>query len=215
PQNITDDPDKVRIFISHSKSDGALLAESIHDQVRKEQLDAFFDTYDILPGTTFAKVIESRIRKSIVLVVLTDTFASREWCRLEVLTARRLSVPVVVLHALKDREPRSFPYLGNVPVVAGASGDSSRIAEAAGALLDESLEDLYWRLHRKALQNASGDAQALVIAHAPDLLTLVQCDPLPKTIVYPDPPLGRAESELLEKLAKDVKLHTPMSLFVE
>jgi len=215
PPAGADSPTAMKVFISHSKSDGAELAEKVRDQINQSKLKTFFDAYDILPGTTFSDVIEDSIKNSIVLVVQTDTFASREWCRREVLTARRFGVPVLVMHCVKEREARSFPYLGNVPVIVNASGSDSRVSDAVDALLAHCLESFYWRVHTKDLQALSGDPRALVLPLPPDLLTIAQCKDKPRTVVYPDPPLGHAEIEVLELAAPAVKFVTPMSLFVE
>lgn len=217
PPEIDDEPpEPITVFISHSKQDGEELAVKVRDSIHQSSLKSFFDVHDIPPGWSFAKVIQGKIRKSALLVVQTDSFASREWCRLEVLTARRFEVPVVVLNALREGEPRAFPYGGNVPVVMGEDLDESRITLALGRLLDENLKDLYWRLQREALLGMARklDPQPVLLRRAPDLLALVGLDPKPTLIVHPDPPLGNAETEVLRSLIKDLRLETPTSLYV-
>lgn len=217
PPEIDDEPpEPINVFISHSKLDGEELAIQVRDAIHQSSLKSFFDVHDIPPGWDFAKVIRGKIKKSALLVVQTDSFASREWCRLEVLTARRFEVPVVVLNALREGEPRSFPYCGNVPVVMGGDLDESRITRALARLLDENLKDLYWRLQRESLLGMARklDPAPLLFRRAPDLLALVSLDPKPRLIVHPDPPLGNAEAEVLRSLIQDLRLETPTSLYV-
>jgi TIR domain-containing protein len=218
PPAIDDEepPEPITVFISHSKLDGEEIAVAVRDAIHQSSLKSFFDVYDIPPGRSFAKVIQGKIRKSALLVIQTDSFASREWCRLEVLTARRFEVPVVALSALREGEARAFPYGGNVPVVMGGALDESRITLALARLLDENLKDLFWRLQRETLVGMARklDPEPVLLRRAPDLLALVGLDPKPKLIIHPDPPLGNAEMDVLRALVKDLRLETPTSLYV-
>ncbi|NVL83801.1 TIR domain-containing protein, partial [Escherichia coli] len=79
------------------------------------ELQTFFDANDIAPGHKFALEIFNSIEHSALVVVRTDAYASREWCRREVIEAKRRARPIVVIDALTKAEERGFPYLGNVP----------------------------------------------------------------------------------------------------
>ena len=69
-------------------------------------------------GLPFADFLQQSVEDiPILLAIQTDTYGSREWCRLEVLEAKKRSVPIVVLTATERGEARSFPYMGNVPVI--------------------------------------------------------------------------------------------------
>ncbi|MEA2604385.1 MAG: hypothetical protein QOF89_5377 [Acidobacteriota bacterium] len=212
PPVVDETPEPVTVFISHSKQDGDTLARQIRDLIHQSSLKSFFDAYDIPPGRSFAKEIRGRIRKSVLLVVQTDSYASREWCRMEVLEARRCEVPVVVLNAVKEGESRAFPYGGNVPVVMAGGLEEARLSLALSRLLDEYLKTLYWRLHLKFFEGLLPGA--MLIARPPDLLALVAANPRPSVVLYPDPPLGDAECELLRKLIPDLRLETPTSLYL-
>ena len=56
------------------------------------------------------------------MIVLTDNYATREWCRTEVILAKEHDRPIVVVNALESHEIRSFPYIGNVPVIRWIKG---------------------------------------------------------------------------------------------
>ncbi len=110
---------KVQVFISHSKLDGLVVARRVQRYLHAEAgLADFFDATDIPDGSKFADVIGDAVGASAVLLVVhTDSYGAREWCRLEVLEAKRRRIPIVVLTAMELGEVRSFPYLGNLPVV--------------------------------------------------------------------------------------------------
>ena len=225
PPATAQSTDPLTVFISYSRRDGSELADRAHklmaDANARLRAHTFLDRRDIGGGDRFQEAIEKAIGCAAVLVIQTDSYSSREWCRFEVLSARRPEVPIVVFNALADRELRAFPYLGNVPVItAWARPDGSgpaydvdqRLDEAITTLLDEYVRSTYWRVHRRAF-----DAMipgALLLPRAPDLLALVHRSPPPSTVIHPDPPLGRAESKVLLDLVPALRLETPMTLLI-
>lgn len=79
---------KLKLFISHSKKDkdhlGESTAISLRDYLRSDtKLDSFFDVNDILDGHQFAQQIQSGIASSLLVIIESDTYSEREWCRIE------------------------------------------------------------------------------------------------------------------------------------
>ena len=84
--------EKIQVFISHSKhdDDGELVSRSIRDWIHAHSpLDSFFDVYDIPAGLSFEEVLLHQIGSGAVLAVHTDSYSSREWCKREVIEAKR------------------------------------------------------------------------------------------------------------------------------
>src|SRR5690606_19662801 len=111
----------VTIFLSHAKADlnhEPQVVETLisHLSARLPE-KTWFDSGNIEAGSCFAKAIEEGVKDAVLLVVLTDSYSSRAWCRREVLLAKFYQRPVIVVDALQRREVRRFPYGGNVPVV--------------------------------------------------------------------------------------------------
>jgi hypothetical protein len=52
-----------------------------------------------------------------MVAIHTDSYSSREWCRREIIEAKRWNVPLVVANGISNLDERGFPYMGNVPVV--------------------------------------------------------------------------------------------------
>ncbi|MGK7245826.1 toll/interleukin-1 receptor domain-containing protein [Buttiauxella agrestis] len=106
---------KVQIFLSHSKhdSDGERIAYLIRDQLHKGNgLSSFFDVHDIPVGLRFNEVLLKQVAQSAVVAIHTDTYSSREWCRREIIEAKRYSVPLVVANCINELDERGFPYMG-------------------------------------------------------------------------------------------------------
>lgn len=198
----------VTIFLSHTKIDleakpkavKALLAHLTADQPQK----TWFDSGDIEVGSRFAEQIEAGVKDAALLVVLTDAYSSRSWCRREVLLAKRFQRPVVVVQALNKGEVRSFPYIGNVPVVRWR-GNAQEVIDL---LLREALR------HAVATESLERRKRPddVVLPSPPELLTLVHRQP-EQVILYPDPPLGAEELDIIKKTG--VSLKTPLERHAE
>ena len=203
--------EKIRVFISHSKHDGESVGLSIRDWIHAHSpLDSFFDVYDIPPGLSFGDVLLHQIGAGAVVAVHTDSYSSREWCRREVIEAKRRLVPMVVVDCVQDIDPRGMAYLGNVPVVRMEPGRRDRIGIIAGCLLDEVFRTWLWlcRVGRH-LKDSPG---VLFTARPPELIVLAALPPCDEesipTIVYPEPMLSADEERLFLEVAPGIRVQT-------
>ncbi len=203
--------EKVQIFLSHSKhnGDGVRIAQEIRDWLHQSSgLSSFFDVHDIPSGTRFSDVLNLAVKRSALVAVHTDSYSSREWCRREIIEAKRWNVPMIVVNSMRDVDERGFPYMGNVPIVRMDPNKTDRIEEVIGHLLDEVFKDFLWRC-RIALTGDAGSEVSFMPRH-PELISLAnlpaRTDVADPMIVYPDPPLGAEEEQLFEKIAPHVRL---------
>jgi hypothetical protein len=150
------------------------------------------------------------VRLSAVIAIHTDSYSSREWCRREIIEAKRWNVPLVIANCIADRDERGFPYLGNVPIVRMDPGPVDRFDTVVGRLLDEVLKDFLWRC-RVELVGVKDNA-VVFVPRPPELISLCCLpgrDEVPEpTIVYPDPPLSAEEERLFEEVAPGVRLRS-------
>lgn len=198
-------------FISHTKLD--LEPGGVFDTLARyldgsTPVGRWTDSGEIPGGSNFDDVITDAIRDRAVLVLLTDNYSSRSWCRREVLLAKQYQRPIVVVDALQQLERRSFPYVGNVPVCRWEPGE--RGAERAINLLIK--EALRHEVTRLWLAQARSDHDLLLVS-PPELINLSQAQP-ERAILYPDPVLPDEERLLVEGMleasGKQVRLETPM-----
>jgi hypothetical protein len=220
PDDLTDELGHylkpVRIFLSHSKhdADGERIAKVIRAHLHGEtDLADFFDVLNIPAGLPFAKVLEHYVRVSAVVAIHTDSYSSREWCRREIIEAKRANVPLVVANCITDVEERGFPYMGNVPVVRLEPNADHRIGRVIARLLDEVFKDFLWRC-RVALARGRAAADVVFLPRPPELISLVGLAPvtgnirLGGRIVYPDPPIGSEEAALFTAVAPGITLRS-------
>jgi hypothetical protein len=205
---------KVQIFLSHSKHDdmGERTAKLIRDRLQAGHgLTSFFDVHDIPAGLRFHKVLLLQVRVSAMVAVHTDTYSSREWCRQEIIEAKRHNVPLVVADCISDLDERGFPYMGNVPVVRLDPEGPNRIDVVIARLLDEVLKDFLWRCRIMISAEFAGSA-VVFIPRPPELITLAtlpsEGDTPAPIIVYPDPPLSKEEERLFSEIAPHVQLRS-------
>ncbi|WP_230081049.1 MULTISPECIES: toll/interleukin-1 receptor domain-containing protein [Pseudomonas syringae group] len=207
---------KVQIFLSHSKHDehGEEIARNVRSRLHTTPgMDSFFDVYDIPAGLHFQKVLFHKVRVSAMVAIHTDSYSSREWCRKEIIEAKRWHVPLVVANSLNDIDERGFPYMGNVPVVRLEPNGVDRIDYVIARLLDEVLKNFLWRCRIK-LEQADGipNPDVIFVPRPPELISLANLPPesdVPSPIiVYPDPPLSSEEERLFAAIAPRVQLRS-------
>jgi hypothetical protein len=201
---------RVDVFLSHSKHDeyGTQIAREFRAFVHDRAYDSFFDVFDIPVGLRFNRVLMEKVKSSAVVAIHTDSFSTREWCRREMLQAKRFQVPLVVSNCIQDLDERGFPYMANVPIVRMDPEKRDRIDVIVARLMDEVLKDFLWRCRRAIFSKTAGD-KVWFLPRPPELIVLNSIsgmDPAPDTLIYPDPPIGAEERELFEQAAPKIRL---------
>lgn len=197
------------VFLCHAKADGVPIASKLRQYLYEEtQLSCFFDMHDIPHGHEVSKSIEDFLSRSVVLVVWTDRLLDSPWCQFEIIQARRLQRPMLVLDALEDKTPRLFPFLGNMPVVRWKTNPGTVV----GAILLELIRTHHLEAVFRHLTRDETTLQPTFRLHPPDPLANHFATPGGKTapgkpatrscelLVYPDPPLKPGELDIISQL---------------
>lgn len=188
---------KQKVFISHAKLDGKSLAINLQHYISvNTKLDSFFDANHIQESVSWSDDIEKGIKDSIILVYYTDLYSSRLWCRKEILFAKKYDRPIVVVNLLKNKEDRSFPYMANVPIIKIDDFDDKDMRQVLKSLLVESVRYFYQHFVLANFLEKNNLEGYIPLASAPELLTLINKRECEK-FIYPDPPLGNEELEIL------------------
>lgn len=209
----------IKLFISHAKQKGLDLAKKLWKHIESfSGLNSFFDAKDISNGFSFSKQIREEIEKtnSMLITIQTDDFSSRQWCRKEVLWAKKNERPIIVVNQYEKGELRTFPYIGNVPHIRYTL--KCEEAENEQTLLDyivleairEALKIQYNLLKIETLNQVFNQKVNRILPYPPELVVLSNLNKLKKEVVlYPDPPLGQEELALLEEFRPNLKFITP------
>ena len=116
---------------------------------------------------------------------------------------------MIVLDCLHSVNERSFPYLGNVPVIRMDPETKAFYAQIAGSLIDEVFLNFLWLCRIAVLSEYPTDT--VFMARPPELLSIVTTTLEPKMqgcVVYPDPPLSREEKDLLSETWDGLRVQT-------
>lgn len=202
--------DKLRIFVSHSKKDkgkiGEVRARELVQYLNEEtKLDSFFDVKDILDGKCFDKQIENGVENALLMVLYTNTYSDREWCRRELIAAKDHEVPTVVVMMLDGVAKRVFPYIGNIPCI--EFGGDWR--EPINLLLRTALDEYH---EKQLLESLCADRRSEVMVNPfpPELYNLRLLQDGITQVLYPEPPLGQEELSILKQAHEAVDFVTPM-----
>lgn len=207
----------IKLFISHSKHDDTKQeAIRFRDYINSQtQLKTFFDANDIALGYDFGQEIKRFVNESALVVFQSDSYSDREWCRIELITAKRNGCPAVIVNAIEKGEKRTFPYMGNYP--------SIRLDNNFEAIISLTLEQVLNNLYtRKLIDNQTDlygiEADHILTSH-PELFNFLQLKKITaknekefRLIIYPDPPLGSEEMQLLNELDETFHFITPIML---
>lgn len=211
-------PPPVKLFISHSKHDESKKdAIAFRDFINsKTQLKTFFDANDIDYGSNFGEQIKKAAQESALVVFQSDSYAEREWCRIEVLEAKKTGCPIVIVNAVQNKEQRAFPYLGNYPSIRFKDKNFLQI-------IDLTLEQVLFNRYTIRFLDAQTDQYKIkanrILTTPPELFNFIQLkrDGLSEDekfglVIYPDPPLGSEEMEILNDLDNNFVFITPLVL---
>lgn len=204
----------LKLFISHAKEDGLDVAKNLSDYIQSQSpVKTFFDANDIAIGYDFTQEIEANIQNSVLLVVHSDKYSSREWCRREILIAKRNNRPIVVVNLYEEGEERSFPYMGNLKTIRFNKSltECSMYEKIILLTLKETLRFKYHEMFISYLTKMFRIEKVEILTQPPELLSLLQLtNHANKLTIYPDPPLSEEELELISKSAKeDRQFFTP------
>ncbi|WP_070138133.1 toll/interleukin-1 receptor domain-containing protein [Crocinitomix algicola] len=212
-------PPPIKLFISHSKHDDSKYeAMKFKDFINSEtQLKTFFDANDISFGSNFGDEIKRAVENSALVAFQSDSYAEREWCRIEVLTAKKHGCPVVIVNAIKNGEKRTFPYMGNYPSIRLKDNFEDIIC----LTLEQVLYNKYTGMLLDEITTLYGLKADSILSTTPELYSFLQLKDRKldvsnnseyKLIVYPDPPLGTEETELLMKMDESYHFVTPTTI---
>lgn len=208
-RTVCDSQEKLQIFISHTKKDedrlGIEKANELKAYLRADtKLNSFYDANDILDGYSFGDQIKDNLKKSLLVILETSTYSDREWCRIEAIVGKENHVPTVVVSLFNGMIPRTFPYLGNTPKIRFDGNWDEVICLLLRTALDKYYEERY-------LDNFS-HANSKVIPMMPEFINIGKVDGV-NQILYPEPPLGNEELEVVKRQFPTITFNTPSQIF--
>ena len=198
------------IFVSHAKADGDESARAIVDFINSTKdglpLETFYDATELVPGEDYRKRFELELHRGTLLAIISDVYDSRPWCVFELTQAKQRCRPIVLVDIGGRKISRTFPYGANLPRVRvnPTSGNTEWIEPLLVEAMSEGLRcDLF-----EQQANTASPSDTLILPRPPELFDILHRDSLPNRIVYPDPPLGDIEANLIRRALSVASPHT-------
>lgn len=135
-ENGSKDLDNLKLFISHAKLDGLAMAKSFIGLLQqlqgidkgKSKFEFFYDHEHITPGTNWRDVIRSEVSLSVLIVLRTEAYENRYWCRKEYIWAEKCGMPIIVVDLRKEQyHDRALLPFDIAPTVRVHDGNLIRI----------------------------------------------------------------------------------------
>ena len=205
------------VFLSHAKADlraaeaancDALvsrLAERMRDT--NYGLEAYLDETHALPGWPWREQFREAIGQGFFLAVDTDAYAARPVCQWELLQAKRDRRPILSINAVRERQPVTFAYGGNLPSTRAPDlDDDAGVDRLLLDLMTEMVRVKLWLHEARAAVECAGLPEPVLLPRPVELADLAfhvlehGADGPLASLVYPDPPLARDLRELIEAL---------------
>ncbi len=208
------------IFLSHAKRDGEHLTRAFLDyrercnRLNEEiaSITFFYDRQSLMGSRNSRADLEACAKNDALVAIATDAYHDRVWCNAEFLWAKEAGNAIVVVDATSAGTLRSFPYLGNVPLVHLPHTEQisdSAIEKILALSLAEALRIRIFRHHAAKLDPQLQQKTVRIGIRPPELVELAQIARSKAkidTLVYPDPPVNDHERSLIEAAMPGLKL---------
>jgi hypothetical protein len=209
------DKRRLKIFISHRKSDGREIAKSIKNYIDSElKLNNFFDETDIMDSEKWDKVLKKEIEKisPLFLYVLSDDYAKSYWTQKELITAKKSLKPMVGIDVLTNQN--------EIPILIANTKIFKLLQEVQ--MIEVNCENKYL-LHTKynlrniinfllkeALAFEIGKKEKVIdLPRKPDFFDI--CNIKEEEIIYPDPPMMNIELKEVLEICNNKEIYTPFT----
>jgi TIR domain len=219
---------KLKIFLSHAKTDGTVPARRIRDYIYSQtQLAAFYDENDIPFGSVFRRVLERDVQSgetAALIVVRSARYASRPWCRRELSLFRRpipetpdptLAVrwrlsPVVVVEAIEGGgRTTGIPELGNASLIRWADTVPDQEEQIVSALLRDAMLAAF---HSAVGRTLPEGPDRIILNWLPDPTTLLHIPRVRDTselkVFYPGRGLSGLELDILFEFFPNIEFRS-------
>ena len=205
---------KSRFFISHAKLDGLSLAQSLsHTISQLPWLGKFYDAEDIQPGDDFKEVLKFGVLESMLLILRTDIYDLRFWCRQEVMWAEAYDRPALLVDARAELLNRAS-VLGFTGIPGVRIPDGNLVRVLMEALREWVRIGILRRRFREVVKpNSPREKKTILLSRPPSLTSLAEAmkqlkerlkdqPAAPARIVHAEPPLEANHSDAAQELIR-------------
>ena len=207
----TGDKSSLKLFLSHTKADdfAIKIVEDLRNYIINTNMSFFFDVWSIQPGYIVKDEIKKHLEDATLLAIETDTYSSRYWCQKEVVWAKQMQRPMLIVNAISKAVDRVFPALSNAPCIRINPNEDElskyKIQEILEATLVESIRVEYSKklLNYYKENNWIEDNNCETCPVPPDIYSFAESKDPPVVVCYPEPAIQYDEWCQLKKFGID------------
>lgn len=194
------DEERIGLFICHTKSTGKKELDVVHKYIATEAAsDCFVDKNSILLGERLDNRILAEIKRRALIAILTDDISTKEWFRKEIKRAKECNMPVLVIDAYKSNDSRLYSYIGNCPVMRlNINQDEVALKSELDNIYEAFMNEILWTTYN--MGKIAQDTDTLVLPRKIELFDIASLKKPYKRVVYPEPPLGETEREIIDQM---------------
>lgn len=216
----TGDKSSLKLFLSHTKADkfAIKLVDDLRNYIINTNMSFFFDVWSIQPGYRVKDEIEKHLEDATLLAIETDTYSSRYWCQKEVVWAKEMQRPMLIVNAVSRAVDRVFPALSNAPCIRINPNEDElskyKIQEILEATLVESIRVEYSKkiLNYYKKNKWIKEKKFKICPVPPDIYSVAksqnQSVNKPVKVCYPEPAIQYDEWRQLKKFG--INAFTPL-----
>ena len=212
----TGDKSSLKLFLSHTKADdfAIKIVNDLRNYIINTNMSFFFDVWSIQPGYIVNDEIKKHLEDATLLAIETDTYSSRYWCQKEVVWAKQMQRPMLIVNAISKAVDRVFPALSNAPCIRINPNEDElskyKIQEILEATLVESIRVEYSKkiLDYYKENNWIEDNDCETCPVPPDIYSFAESKNPPVAVCYPEPAIQYDEWCQLQKFG--IKAFTPL-----
>jgi len=203
--------ERPRLFLSYASADGAPVAQALRDAVaRYPRIDFFLDEDALAAGEDFPAALRRALDVQVpaMLVIHTDRYGTRPWCRRELATFRRpteaeprvwhLRVLLVVDH-IQCGVARVLGELAGAPLLRYTASNERQILDRLVQGL--ALSEYHRRRAQRVMLHTRDNPRRVAIDWVPDAHTMAELtralDAPPTMVCFPGSGLSRMELEAI------------------
>jgi len=184
--------EKLKLFLSYKRDDESQISlKKIKNYILEHnKINTFLDVFSIEYGEDFEEKIKKEMQNSVLVVFWSDNYTQSEWCKNEILFARKYNIPIIVIDCLKHKDINSYPYMFNILVLECNLDEEEIIKE----ILLETIRFFNNKIRLEKFKETYLLKNFYIIPKRIEALDLLYNN----KVLYPDPPIGRYEKELLK-----------------
>ena len=209
----------LRMVLSYSQIDGYEQAKTVRmHTLGQNGLQDLVNVCDFrIAGTSRQEGLNHFDMNTALIVLNTDEYSYSERCKYEVKRAKERAASIVLVNDQLSGEKRSFPYLGNVPTLRWKHNPDIIIFVAMKQILQHRYAKMSMDKIKEAYEINESEYVFFSLGCAPELFHISRIKQLvnPRQnvlVLYPDPPLGNVENEILKSAQADWTWATPTTI---